>query len=373
MDSGLIPEAPYGLWVSEVINVRAVRALIDSPSWNDATKDLRSEFSGFNRRATDVWNALQKFQVPEIYRMQALLHPPVSDSQGGPVILTLCNAYKWFVKFGAIISAHPPCLDWQGGDIDFTRANVTKILQEAEAAVELLSYNPVVPAFDGDAAGGLTWDTTGRGRRLDLKYLDTLIREVVYPSGLPDSGQIVIDPAQFNQLLYGDAICGIDNQVTDVYVGYPYLTGSVQGLVYRRGFTDPKDPVMLGGLKENWAVLVKSGVIANQRWYGAFLPLVDRANLIYGRVWQLYSRNSGWTESLPNTNFDDADALRAWMESGAPEADHQWNEMLFANQDTLPYHGPAGSKTYGFHMPFAVVGDIHRSALCSAWRLPYVR
>jgi hypothetical protein len=383
MDSGLSTDAPFGLWVGEVINVRAVRALIDSVSWNDATKWMAGELSRKNRRATEVWNALQTIQVPNLYRMQALLHPPVSDRPGGSVILTLINNKDYFSQVGTVDGSHPCCLDLAPGDISLDSAQIDNILCEAEAAMQIFRNEAFIKSLDGDSGGGLAWDvSSGRGKRLDLKYYFILINELVYPSGLPDPGQIIVDPGEFTQTLYGDAIYGIyakktmsvvDNRYP---VGYPFVANAPMGMVYRRGFNQ-LSPIFYAGLKQVWAVDAPYGDDHSPAIFGSFAQYskVDSGDDLFDcNAYQMWDRvQNGFRTANLDVNFDDATELRTWMEEGSPASDHQWNEMLFSKLDSLPMHGPAGIKAYGFHMPVEIPFDLMRSALCSSWNIPFVR
>lgn len=389
MDSGLKTYAPFALWVGEVINVRTIRNLIDSPSWNDATKVMRNDLSRKNRRAIEVWNALMTFEIPDLYRMQALLHPVISDRPGGAIIITLVNNKAWFDEFGTVDATHPCCLNVvnKGGSpganqISFSSARIDDILCEAEAAVSVLRNESFIKSLDGDSGGGLTWATgTGRGTLLDLKYYFTLINELVYPMGLPEAGQIVVDPAEFNHILYGDAIYGLYDKVTlgvHTYhsIGYPFVTGANQGLVYRRGF-NTRTTIVDGGFKQIWATLLNiaegEDMWDDQSFLGAFVHMMDNQAGGCNYCYTTWTRNEGFTHVHPSVNYDDATALRTWMEDGRPAADHQWNEMLFAKDDTLPMHGPAGLKAYGFHQPVSVPAELLRAAKCSTWNLPFVR
>jgi hypothetical protein len=387
MDSGIRPDAPFALWVGEVNNVRAVKAFIDSQSWNDATVSMASAFSRKNRRATEDWETLMTFQIPDLYRMHALLHPPVSDRPNGCVIMTLINNKRWFDALGTVNASHPCCLDWSSDNILFTSNAIDDILCEAEAAISILRNELFVKALDNDAGGGFTYGTTGRGVRLDLKYFFTLIHELVYPSGLPDPGGFVIDPGEYNQVLYGDAIYGINEHVTlgvpDAWhiVGYPFVTNAPNGLVYRRGFNQ-LSPIVYAGMKEVWALGVPSSEIDNAVLYGNFAqrgPLTDSKLVFSNNAYKAWSRSGNATpivvpyDTMSVVNFDDATDIRLWMEDGSPQSDHQWNEMLFAGLDTFITHGPAGMKAYGLHQMAETVSELLRSAGCASWNLPFIR
>jgi hypothetical protein len=372
LTSGLDIRDVYALWLSAVINVRTVRALIDSTSWNDATKSYRNQWSRKNRRATEVWNDLSTFEVPQIYRMLALLHPPTADKPGGNVIITFA-ALKPFWD-GLFDTVPTSALNLTGpGSIMLDSNGVDSILAEAEDVVRALRYCSTI--------AGATWAT---GYDTDLKYFITLMNELVYPMGLPESGQIMVDPMEFNQTLYGDAIYGTFGKrnvgvlTSRNQVGYPVIAadGSTR-LVYRRGFNQ-LSTLVHAGFKQPWAVQEVSGSeIAGV--LGLFANRSEYSNH------QLYDSNaySLWTRDtaalVPVTkdvNFDDGNALRHWMEEGGPQADHQWNEMLFVESDleaTFPIRGPAGIKSYGFHMPVEIPGDLQRSALCASWNVPFVR
>lgn len=369
-------DALFGLWVGEVVNVRTVRALIDSTSWNDATLTMSGDLSRKNRRATEVWNSLSTIQIPDIFRMQALLHPVISDRPGGAVIATLVNNKQYFDQLGT--TATPSCcLNWdEASDISLVSARIDDILSEAESAVQILRNESFVKALSGSNAG-FTYTT---GYQADIKYFFTLIEELVYPAGLPDPGQIVVDPAEFQQVLYGDAIYGIYaskamGAVTGRYqVGYPFITGAVRGLVYRRGFNQ-LSPIVYGGFKQPWAVLLPYGADHVPAVAGCFAQLskTDSVQLYDCNAYRMWSEVSGWTTVVADPNFDDGTELRSWLEEGSPAADHQWNEMMFQKLEPSLFHGPAGLKAYGFHMPVEVPAELLRSALCSSWNVPYVR
>jgi hypothetical protein len=387
MDSGIRPDAPFALWVGEVNNVRVVKAFIDSQSWNDATQSMASAFSRKNRRATEDWETLMTFQIPDLYRMHALLHPPLSDRPNGCVTLTLVNNRKWFDALGTVNASHPCCLDWASNDLSFTSNDIDDILCEAEAAIAILRNELFIKALDNDAGGGFTYGTAGRGVRLDLKYFFTLIHELVYPSGLPEPGGFLIDPGEYNQVLYGDAIYGVD--VTKTLgvatawhlVGYPFVNGAPNGMVYRRGFNQ-LSPIVYAGMKEVWAVGDQGSELDTAVLYGNFAqlaPLTDSKRVFSSNAYKAWSRSGNAvpivlpyeTDSI--VNFDDATSIRHWMEDGGPQSDHQWNEMLFARLDTFITHGPAGMKSYGLHQLSETVSELLRSAGCASWNLPFIR
>jgi hypothetical protein len=392
--TNITTEALFGLWVGEVVNVRAVRALIDSISWNDATITLRGELSRKYRRAVEVWNDLSTFQIPMVYTMHAMLHPVVSDQPGGAVIFSLVNNSVYFNALGS--QGTPGCyVDWtRADDIVLNSSNIDDILCEAEAAVQILRNETFVKALTG-ANAGFTYTT---GYQADIKYFFTLMHELVYPSGLPEPGQIVVDPGEFQQILYGDAIYGyyakktvgvVDNRYP---VGYPFVTGANMGLVYRRGFNQ-LSPVVFGGFKQPWAVKDMYGSDHTPSVLGLFAQCakMDGSDQMYDcnayRCWSKdvhnyydptpvtggWKTSTGWYSVQEDVNFDDATELRSWMEDGSPASDHQWNEQLFSKLDPSNFHGPAGMKAYGFHMPVDVPAELLRASLCSAWNLPYIR
>jgi hypothetical protein len=329
-------------------------------------------------RATKAYADLSTIAMNNLTRTQALLHPVISDRPNGAIIFSLVNNYEWFGSFGTVTTLHPCARDIQTQSaITLTSTDIDNILSEAEAAVSILRNEAFVKAMDGDAGGGFTWSTaTGRGTRLDLKYWDTLINEIVLPTGLPEPGEITVDLAQFNQTLYGDAIYGVDHEdTTYLSVGYPQTASVANDLIYRRGFIDPSDMIMHAGMRQPWAVLSKSIDPADQTILGGYAQIVESNSAIsyQSNAYRLWSRVAGWYSGAIDTNWNDGSSMRTWLTDGSPTADHQWNEKLLAGQMTVPDHAPAGAKTYGFFQPYMVPPELLRSALCSAHNIPFVR
>jgi hypothetical protein len=393
IDNPGIMEARDALFTCEVNNVLAVRAHIDSINWNDATRYIGGELSRKNRRATEVWNALKTIEMNQLSRAHGLLHPPIADKPGGAVLTTLINAKEWFAKFGTIDVSHPCCNDWDVSSFAWTSDNIDNILAEAEAAIQVIRGDIFVKAMDNDSGGGLAWTAAtsspaNRGSQQDVKYWATLLHELVYPEGLPETPQIAVDTMRFNEILFGDAIYGVQENwlvtVPDHWysVGYPYVTDAPMGLVYRRGFA-PIDELHYAGMREIWALQKRfsSDNGADQSYLGCFASMSTTAkdSLLNGNAYLMWSRvvagASQFRTSNPlGYNYDDGTDLRLFMEDGSPYADHQWNEMLFGKLDpSAPIHGPAGMKAYGYHMPINVPCDMLRAAWCAAHNIPFVR
>jgi len=199
---------PY-LWMYAVRQIRTILILINSRDWNDATRAVSGSFTGLYRRASESWEALKTFQVPELYRKLALNGAPFSDAPGSTLVIDWMILYPDTTGMGDLLTT---IVDWgNGSHTGFgnvatynSKSEVEGSLVEVENIIRVLRYQPMGTCVGLD--GSTCDDTYQTGAQNDLKYGITLLHELVYPAGLPDVGEINIDPVKFNNELYGEAI-----------------------------------------------------------------------------------------------------------------------------------------------------------------------
>jgi hypothetical protein len=391
MDNDGIIGPYYGVFVGAVNNCRAVKVMIDNASWNDGTLELKSGLQTLFRRATEDWATLMTLQIPDLYRTQALLNPPLSDSPSGTVLISLVDISKHAEKLGTINSSHPAFILREGGATTTIDASYFKaILSEVEASIAILKFKPFVQAIDGDTGGGFTWSTsTGRGVRADIQYWITLVEELVYPMGLPDPGTIVVNPLRMADALYGECLYSMAETDTigvpssDALTAYPYFinadTDAISQLIYRRGFS-PRNIFQEAGLDQIWMGLKSNVTIDDGAFFGAFIQVGPQSSVgghgafkYQGKSNNSYRawKRTGWLSFISEVNFDDADDIKIWMSDGGPSADHQWNDS--ALNEGLITQTPIGMAAYSYFMPPSVPFELHRSALATTFGLPYIR
>jgi len=374
-----IYQAYVGLFATACINIRAIKAIVDSIGWNEFLLGQNTIWSRKNRRTMEIISNLHQMQVPSIATLIGCAFPPVAQYDGGPFVATWANMYPYAVLLGANADAnHPAFVDHDVNDIPDTSGEVDDWLAEIENAVSILNFLSTIPSIDRTVSNGFTWTATGRGARDDLRYARTLLHELVFPSGLPDVGQITSNALMFNQLLYGEALYGADVTLTlgvessREIVGYPHFLGDSSEKVYRRGFLDGKDALVQMGLYNTY-------MIGDSDYYAFYLGLTTQIadnskDTKYGLAYAVGIEGSTTLTVITDAvAVDDATTLRSFLEGHSPLIDHQWVDSLFLQRDGHTIHTPSGIASYGYFMPVDLPMEAFRAALCATFNIPYQR
>jgi len=370
-----VAEAYCFVWITAVNNIEKVLQVINNFNWNDFTRSQRTIWSGLFRRASEAYNALKTFEMPDLYRALALSNPIMSDAPGGPLMITFLHCQTALRLLVADGGDHPAFLpdEWDdNGATDYegmTRDFFLQILDDVNNSIALLRFQPssTFVALDGGTCD-TTWQTNAQN---DLKYFVTLIHEIVYPMGLPEVRDVVVNKARFQQILYVEALYMVDDDTH--FVGYPSINKAENGMVYRTFLDDPKDILRLSGFGEVWAVNVAAAATA---FYGTFIQQIRAGGTGSPRgkdMWMRWDNINGlWLDSATHDMSDAAD-IKALFINGNPITDHVWNECIFLYRSFDPVNLHWDKPCMGFFMKYSTPMELMRAALCTTWNVPYTR
>lgn len=379
-DNANILEYRELLFAATRAQLKTIRTLIDSTSWNEGTQFfLRDAFARKNRRCMEAENNLATIEISPLWTSLGDSEPVISSQPGGPILITLVDFSNIVAGLGTNDATHPAFLN-KGIVSPYTlidsSADVDKLLQECENAIKLLRFRDDTTALDGTSNAGFTWTAgSGRGVQSDFKYLSILLSELRYPASGPISGEINVSLGMMNQRLYGEAIYGTDLETgtPDVrhFVGYPYIETGDKA-VLRRGYV-PMDPLLESGFGEVWAVESTSFGVTVAHGFKAEFGLANSQDHLTKFAVNVMDRYGDWTVPDGEVNLDSATELRDWLVKST-SSDHQWKEgilnRVIATDNVVKSEQPA---VYSFHQSILVPYEGMRAALCTAYNVPFLR
>jgi len=384
-DNGELIEWRELLITACIMQLRTIRTLIDTTSWNEGTRGMRESFARKNRRCLEAENNLATIETSPLWStIMGQTEPVISPRSGGPILITLPDLYEIASHFVDVDSTHPAFLNkaemadqW---DLVKTSNAVDQLLGEVENAIRILRHrdDSELVCLDGNSGTPNTWISgDGRGVQADVKFITKMLHELKYPAVGNFEGAILVDLGRWNQKLYGEALYGVDLEGgtpndTRHDVGYPMITEDSRA-VYRRGF-EAFSPLNEAGLDEIWGV--ESDANDNETLcllgFKCQVGLNDSV-VTPSKFGTIHIRRDG-TEIKPafEYNFDDGTSMRAWLGKSFA-SDHQWNEGVLIRAGGSPVVKPDQPAVYGVHQPVLVPFEGYRKYLCEAYNVPFQR
>jgi hypothetical protein len=381
-----LPKNYFELLLGARETVETLLTVVNSESFNSATKSMRTKFGAKYRRLANQKKALAAFRCPKALAdwMDDRFNVVALRSGGAFVAsvpdFTPIMALITGKALGAYVAggASPMTALWGlPMDLDSVNDLWDEILVNVDDAIATL--NGTAPAN--------TWNT---GFQDDLKYFQILLEEMgTEPIGMIEDKQIMVNAPRFQNIMYGEAIYGYDLDATTLYA-FPVIDlaaatpFSPSSMIPRRGFEKPTD-YDEAGMGEVWAAYHSEAASA------VSVPIAD-VQILFGCIIQyanesigscvaqkdafrVYDEKNGWYNIDSSLDHNDGGSLRTLMTEGNPLGDHQWNDFLFAKRlgNSHPQKGPAGVAAYQFHQPFLAPFESYRSWLCGTFDVPFYR
>jgi hypothetical protein len=381
-----VPKAYFKILLEARSLNTALLTLVNSESFNDATKSMRTKMGGKFRRLTNQAKTLGTFRCPaDLAKWADYLFRIVAIRPGGAFVVTLPELANDIAPItgkagGSYAAGGAEVLTSFFGtvpDLDSVNDVWDELLTNIDDAIATL--NGTAPAANWNA-----------GYQDDLKYYQILLEELgIEPIGYVEADSIIVDPGAYQNIMFGEAIYGYDLHNTNLYA-FPVLDFtaatpfSPAGMIPRRGFRPPTDLDEMG-VGEVWAAYHSEAANAiavpkadSQVLFGVLIQINNEsiAGVTYAKdAFRMYDAKNGWSNLDSSLDHNDGTACRTLMTSGNPLGDHQWNDFLFSEEigNTIAQKGPAGLPAYQFHQPYLAPFESMRAELCRIFDVPFYR
>jgi hypothetical protein len=342
-------------WVSSVINVRSLYALLNSLQYNAATVSTMTALRGIRSRSDYYHRVLSSMPMPDLFRQFAVLHStPVVPVPGGPALVKFCSHKS--LNFGTNNAT-----DWGNSYncIDLTSATeVGYMLDDIERSIlEITSQGS--DADDNE----------------DYRNLMALLHMLNFPTGLPPYGALSVSRKMWDEQ-FRKAFVGIDTQGVgnNEMVIYPEVDEQ-DDLIHERGMGAP-DIYDYSGFGRMYAMSPKDpkeeGVTDEYVMYGALFPFRPVNSVHLSPVRRHYTIGGGWADITNEIDVSTVN-VHTWLADYPIFQQHQWVNRWSAIEGTIAFRGPYDIVDWEFHQPHYTKGEIYRVMLSNAWGVPIQR